>query len=72
MQIQTNPKNAPADRDSDMAPMTNSQASYLRWLSEQALELEAFHPGLTRAEADRRIRALEAKLRLQNGPPHPL
>jgi hypothetical protein len=51
-------------------PMTGAQASALKTLSEQALELEAYKPGLTRAEAERRINALRAKLRLASDPPH--
>jgi hypothetical protein len=56
----------------DVAPMTAEQASRLRTLSEQAFELEAFAPNLTRAEAALRIATLEAKLRLQDEPPHTL
>jgi hypothetical protein len=52
--------------------MTSAQASYLRALAERTFEPEAFRPGLSRAEAARRIAALEAKLRLQDGPPHTL
>ena len=52
--------------------MTDAQASRLKVLSEEARELEAFHPKLTKAEAARRIEALEAKLKLQDGPPHTL
>jgi hypothetical protein len=51
-------------------PMTGQQASSLKTLSEQALEPEAYKPGLTRAEAERRINALAAKLRLASDPPH--
>jgi len=63
------------DRDhwvSESEPMTAAQASCLKALSQQARELEAFTPKLTRAEASRRINALQAKLRLQDGPPHTL
>jgi hypothetical protein len=56
----------------DRLPMTDEQATRLKLLSEQAFELEAFKPGLDRAEAARRIAALQAKLRLQDGPPHTL
>jgi len=52
--------------------MTTTQASRLKSLSEDARELDAFNPKLTHAEAARRIDALEAKLRLQDGPPHTL
>lgn len=39
--------------------MTGAQASYLQTLCEEAGE--AFEPGLTKAEASRRIDALQAK-----------
>jgi DUF3072 family protein len=54
------------------AMMTEAQAARLKRLAEQALEPEAFNPILTQAEAARRIAALEAKLRLLDGPPHTL
>ena len=53
-------------------PMTAEQAATLRRLAEAAYELEAFKPNLTRAEADLRIAALTAKLKLLDGPPHTL
>jgi hypothetical protein len=53
-------------------PMTEEQAVRLKFLSERTYEPEAFKPTLDRAEAARRIAALEAKLSLQDGPPHPL
>jgi hypothetical protein len=53
-------------------PMTGAQASYLKTLSEEAREREAFSNKLSKAEASRRIDALKAKLRLQDGPPHTL
>jgi DUF3072 family protein len=56
----------------DIEPMTEAQAARLKSLSEQAYEPEAFTPTLDGAEAARRIAALEAKLRLQDGPPHTL
>lgn len=40
-------------------PMTGAQASYLKTLSEEAGE--PFEAGLTKAEASRRIDALQAK-----------
>jgi len=52
--------------------MTAAQASRLKALAEETRELEAFDPKLTAAEAARRIDALQAKLRLQDGPPHTL
>jgi hypothetical protein len=52
--------------------MTDEQATDLKNLSEQAFELEAFKRNLDGAEAARRIAALQAKLRLMDGPPHTL
>ncbi len=51
-------------------PMTPAQASYLKTLSEQALEHDAFDETLTKAEASKRIDALRAKLGLMSDPPH--
>ena len=62
----------PADWVSGDEPMTGAQASYLKTLSEQAREPEAFSEHLTKAEASIRIDALKAKLKLQDGPPHTL
>jgi hypothetical protein len=39
-------------------PMTGAQASYLKTLSEQTKEPEAFEPDLDKAEASKRIDAL--------------
>jgi hypothetical protein len=52
--------------------MSEEQAATLRRLSQDALEPEAFSRNLSRVEAQRRIEALAAKLRLQDGPPHTL
>jgi hypothetical protein len=52
--------------------MTDEQAARLRYLAQLAFEPDAFKPNLERAEAARRIAALEAKLRLLDGPPHTL
>jgi len=52
--------------------MTDAQAHDLGVLSERALEPEAFKPHLTRTEAAQRIKALSAKLRLLDEPPHTL
>jgi hypothetical protein len=52
--------------------MTHAQASELRALAEEAYELDAYRDRLSRAEASRRIEALKAKLRLQDGPLHTL
>ena len=40
-------------------PMTGAQASYLKTLSEQAHDPEAFDPDLEKAEASKRIDALK-------------
>ena len=55
-----------------LARMTDEQAVRLEYLARLAFEPDAFKPGLERAEAARRIAALEAKLRLLDGPPHTL
>jgi len=64
---------APASNDE--APgaherMTTEQAARLKALAYDAYEPEAFSPSLTAAEAERRIAALSAKLKLLDGPPH--
>jgi hypothetical protein len=45
-------------------PMTGAQASYLKTLSEEAHEPDAFDPNLGKAEASKRIDRLKEKLRL--------
>ena len=42
-------------------PMTGAQASYLKTLSEECDEPDAFQPDLTKAEASKRIDALRAR-----------
>ena len=49
----------PEDWTTGEEPMTGAQASYLKTLSEEAGE--AFEPGLSKAEASRRIDALQEK-----------
>jgi hypothetical protein len=51
----------PADWVSGDEPMTGAQASYLKTLSEEMNEPDAFSENLTKAEASRRIDALKAK-----------
>lgn len=51
-------------------PMTAEQAALLKRLAHAAYDFEAYHPNLTRSEAERRIAVLEAKLKLLDGPPH--
>lgn len=63
-----NPKAAPNDASNRIKdpddwttgdePMTGAQASYLKTLSEQAKQPDAFDPGLGKAEASKRIDAL--------------
>ncbi len=60
------------DAGSSDEPMTQEQATRLKALSIEAYEPEAFSETLTRAEADRRIAVLSAKLPLLDGPPHTL
>jgi hypothetical protein len=69
--MSTNPKNPPADtvpsntvKDPDNwttgdETMTGAQASYLKTLCEEAGE--AFDPALTKAEASKRIDALQSQ-----------
>jgi hypothetical protein len=62
---ENNPKTAPdpasnTEKDPDDwttggEPMTGAQASYLKTLSEQAHEPDAFDDSLTKAEASKRI-----------------
>lgn len=56
----------------DNRRMTSKQAAKLRKLAEEAYELEAFKPNLTRTEAEIRIASLAAKLKLLDVPPHTL
>ena len=42
-------------------PMTGAQASYLKTLSEQAHDPDAFEPDLEKAEASKRIDQLKAE-----------
>jgi len=53
---------APEERVPGQEPMTGAQASYLKTLSEEARELDAYDHTLTTAEASSRIDALKAKL----------
>jgi hypothetical protein len=67
----SNTEKDPDDWVSGDDPMTGAQVSYLKTLSEQAHEPDAFSERLTKAEASKRIDALKAKLKLFDGPPHP-
>ena len=53
----------PDDWVSGDEPMTGAQASYLKTLSEECDEPNAFTPDLSKAEASKRIDALKAKRR---------
>jgi hypothetical protein len=53
----------PDDWVSGDEPMTGAEASYLKTLSEEHDEPDAFAPDLTKAEASKRIDALKAKHR---------
>ena len=55
-----------------LRPMTSEQAEMLKRLAKAAYELYPFKPNLTRTEADRRIAALAAKLKLLGEAPHTL
>jgi hypothetical protein len=67
-----NPKSHPTDnaeKDPDTwvsgeDPMTGAQASYLKTLSEQAEDPDAFDETISKAEASKRIDALKAKVGL--------
>lgn len=54
-----NAEKNPDDWTTGSEPMTGAQASYLRTLCEEAGE--AFDPDLSKAEASKRIDALQAK-----------
>ncbi len=58
----SNAEKAPQERVSGQEPMTGAQASYLKTLSEQAREPDAYDEALTKAAASGRIAALKAKL----------
>ena len=60
----SNTEKDPDDWVSGDEPMTGAQASYLKTLSEQAHDPDAYGDGLTKAEASKRIDALKEKLGL--------
>ena len=65
----------PLDRSAEDEPMTETQMATLQRLAYEAFEPEAFSRQLSKTEAQRRIDALAAKLRLQSTPlvtPRPL
>jgi hypothetical protein len=55
----SNMQKDPEDWVSGNEPMTGAQASYLKTLSEQARDPDAFDEKLTKAEASKRIDALK-------------
>lgn len=57
----SNAEKNPDDWVTGDEPMTGAQASYLKTLTEQAHEPDAFEDGLTKAEASKRIDALRPK-----------
>lgn len=59
----SNTKKDPDDWVSGDEPMTGAQGSYLKTLSEECDEPEAFASDLTKAEASKRIDALKEKRR---------
>jgi hypothetical protein len=59
----SNTEKEPDDWVSGDDPMTGAQASYLKTLSEECGEPNAFASELTKAEASKRIDALKAKRR---------
>ena len=60
----SNTEKDPDDWTTGGEPMTGAQASYLKTLSEQAHDADAFDDGLTKAEASKRIDALREKVGL--------
>lgn len=61
----TNMEKAPDDWMSGDDPMTGAQASYLKTLSEEAGDPDAYDENLTKAEASKRIDALKQELGLE-------
>jgi hypothetical protein len=59
----SNTQKDPDDWVTGDEPMTGAQASYLKTLSEETGEPDAFAPDLTKAEASKRIDALKGKTR---------
>jgi hypothetical protein len=61
----TNTKKEPDEWVSGDDPMTGAQASYLKTLSEEARDPDAYDENLTKAEASKRIDALKEQLGIQ-------
>jgi hypothetical protein len=64
--LNPNTEKEPDDWVSGDDPMTGAHASYLKTLSEQAHEPEAFRDGLTKAEASKRIDDLKQRANQRN------
>lgn len=60
----SNTEKNPDDWTTGDEPMTGAQGSYLKTLSEQAHDPDAFADDLTKAEASKRIDALRGKVGL--------
>jgi Protein of unknown function (DUF3072) len=60
----SNTEKAPDEWVSGDEPMTGAQASYLKTLSAQAHEPDAFDENLTKAEASKQIDRLREKIGL--------
>ena len=60
----SNTEKDPDDWVTGDEPMTGAQGSYLKTLSEQAKEPNAFAEDLSKAEASKRIDALREKLKM--------
>jgi hypothetical protein len=60
----SNTEKNPDDWVTGDEPMTGAQGSYLKTLSEQAHDPDAFAEDLSKAEASKRIDALREKLKM--------
>jgi hypothetical protein len=65
----SNTQKNPDDWVSGDEQMTGAQASYLKTLSEQLGEVDAFSQSLTKAEASKRIDALKSRLEREREKP---
>ena len=63
--LPTNSEKQPDEWVSGDDPMTGAQASYLKTLSEEAGDPDAYEENLTKAEASKRIDALKQELGLE-------
>jgi hypothetical protein len=63
--LPSNMKKEPEDWVSGDEPMTGAQASYLKTLSEEAGDPDAYDENLTKAEASKRIDALKEELGIE-------